>query len=152
MTATHGWLAPTAIPTTTAKITYAVSCVSRTTVLKRTMESAPTRLKARAILSPMTCVTIAIRIVSNTSVMLKEDTTSSRGRVRRYTNATAAPKTMATTRRTSTCTGSTTAPANVSVMNSGIGGRARLGEPERLHGETVLRDRFRLQPEFLDQL
>ena len=68
MTATHGALAPTAMPTTTARMTNAVSWVSRTTVRNRTIASAPTRLNARATLSPMTCVTIAMRMESRTSV------------------------------------------------------------------------------------
>jgi hypothetical protein len=42
------------MPTTTAKITKAVSCVSLTTVRNRTTDSAPTMLKARATLSPIT--------------------------------------------------------------------------------------------------
>jgi len=46
-------------------------------VRKRTIESAPTRLKARATLLPMTCVTIAINTDSNTSVIGKEEPTSS---------------------------------------------------------------------------
>ena len=72
-TATQKWPAPTAIPTATAAITYAVSCVSRTTVRKRTIDSAPTRLNARATLSPITCVTMAIRIASSTSVVVNDD-------------------------------------------------------------------------------
>ena len=56
------------MPTTTAQMTNAVSCVSRTTVRKRTIESAPTRLNASATFVPMICVTIAIRIASSTSV------------------------------------------------------------------------------------
>ena len=80
--ATDGWLAPTAIPTATAKMTNAVSTVSRTTVLNRTIDSAPTRLKARATLSPITCVTIAMSIESSTSVMARDDDVSLAGRVR----------------------------------------------------------------------
>ena len=60
MPATHQLPAPTAMPTTTAKITYAVSCVSRTTVRNRTIDSAPTSANARAALPPTTCVTIAM--------------------------------------------------------------------------------------------
>jgi len=48
----------------------------------RTIPSAPTRLNARATLSPMTCVTKAINIESNTSVVLKEGSRSSGRRVR----------------------------------------------------------------------
>ena len=80
--ATAGWLAPTAMPTATAKITNAVSTVSRTTVLNLTIDNAPTRLNARATLSPITCVTIAIRIDSSTSVMASDDDVSLAGRVR----------------------------------------------------------------------
>ena len=57
------------MPTTTAKITNAVSRVSRTTVRKRTIDNAPTRLNARATLSPITCVTIAIKTASSTNVV-----------------------------------------------------------------------------------
>jgi hypothetical protein len=69
-----------AIPIATAKITYAVSCVSRTTVRKRTIESAPTRLNARATLSPTTCVTMAIKIESSTNVTVNDDAGSKRER------------------------------------------------------------------------
>ena len=57
-----------AIPTATAKITNAVSFVSRTAVRNRTIDRAPTRLKASATLSPITCVTIAMSTQSSTSV------------------------------------------------------------------------------------
>ena len=67
--ATHRFCDPVAMPTATANITNAVSRVSRTTVRKRTIDSAPTRLNARATLSPITCVTIAIRTHSKTSVV-----------------------------------------------------------------------------------
>ena len=67
--ATDRWFAPAAMPTTTAKITKAVSCVSFTTVRKRTTERAPTRLKARATLSPMTCVDMAMIVESRTRVV-----------------------------------------------------------------------------------
>ena len=82
LSATDKWLAPAAIPTATAKITNAVSTVSRTTVLNRTMESAPTRLNALATLSPMTCVTIAMRMASRTSVTASDEAVSLSGRVR----------------------------------------------------------------------
>ena len=49
---------------------------------KRTIDSAPTRLNARATLSPITCVTIAIRIDSSTSVTVSDDDVSLAGRVR----------------------------------------------------------------------
>ena len=62
-------------------MTNAVSAVSRTTVLKRTIDSAPTRLNARATLSPMTCVTIAMRIDSSTSVTASDSDVSFAGRV-----------------------------------------------------------------------
>jgi hypothetical protein len=68
--------APTAIPTVTAKITKAVSRVSWTMVRNRTIESAPTRLNARATLSPITWVTAAMSIVSSTRVARKEGATS----------------------------------------------------------------------------
>ena len=68
------------MPTATEKMTNAVSCVSRTTVLNRTIDSAPTRLNARATLSPITWVTMAIRIESSTSVTVN-DVTSRAGRV-----------------------------------------------------------------------
>ena len=57
-------------------------CVSRTTVLKRTIDRAPTRLNARATLSPITCVTIAIRIDRSTRVIDSDDDVSLAGRVR----------------------------------------------------------------------
>ena len=47
--------------------------VSRTTVRNRTIERAPTRLNARATLSPMTCVTMAIKIDSSTRVTGSEE-------------------------------------------------------------------------------
>ena len=68
------------MPIATAKITYAVSWVSRTTVRKRTIERAPTRLNARATLSPTTCVTIEIRIASSTSVTVNDEAGSKRVR------------------------------------------------------------------------
>ena len=71
------------MPTPTAKITNAVSCVSRTTVRNLTMDSAPTRLNARATLSPITCVTMAIRIDRSTRVAENEGATSVFDRVRR---------------------------------------------------------------------
>ena len=46
--------------------------VSRTTVRNLTIDSAPTRLKARATLSPITWVTMAIRIASSTSVTVND--------------------------------------------------------------------------------
>ena len=63
-------------------MTNAVSTVSRTTVLKRTIDRAPTRLNARATLSPITCVTIAMSIASSTSVTDRDDDVSLAGRVR----------------------------------------------------------------------
>ena len=65
------------MPTTTAKITKAVSCVSLTTVRNRTTDSAPTRLNARATLSPMTCVAMAITVASSTRVVRNVDRTGS---------------------------------------------------------------------------
>jgi hypothetical protein len=65
------------MPSITAKMTNAVSRVSRTTVRKRTMESVPTRLKARATLSPITWVTVAIKSVSRMSVGGKVGVTGS---------------------------------------------------------------------------
>ena len=73
LSATDRWLAPAAIPTATAKITNAVSTVSRTTVLNRTIDSAPTRLNALATLSPMTCVTIAIKGVNGAEKFWEPD-------------------------------------------------------------------------------
>ena len=70
--ATHRFWEPAAIPATTAKMTNAVSRVSRTTVRKRTMERAPVKLNARATLSPMTRVTMAIKTARRTSVVGKE--------------------------------------------------------------------------------
>ena len=49
-------------------MTNAVSRVSSTTVRKRTMASAPTRLNARAMLSLMTTVTSEISTLSSRSV------------------------------------------------------------------------------------
>ena len=69
------------MPMTTAKMTNAVSWVSRTTVRKRTMDSAPTSANARATLSPMTCVDKAMRVDSSTSVTGNVGDTSSGFRV-----------------------------------------------------------------------
>ena len=66
---TARWSAPAAIPKTTAKITNAVSCVSLTTVRNRTTDMAPTRLNARAMLSPMIRMAIAISGASGTRVV-----------------------------------------------------------------------------------
>ena len=81
--ATTRWLAPAAMPTTTAKITKAVSCVSLTTVRNRTTDRAPTRLKARATLSPITWVAIAITPDSNTRVVKNVGWTASPRRAHR---------------------------------------------------------------------
>ena len=72
----NGWH-PTPCRTTTAKITNAVSWVSLTTVRNRTTESAPTRLKARATLSPITWVAIAITTASKINVVLNVACTGS---------------------------------------------------------------------------
>ena len=47
------------------------------------MERAPTRLNARATLSPITWVTIAIKIASRTSVTVNDGAVSSAARVNR---------------------------------------------------------------------
>ena len=54
--------------------------MSRTTVRNRTIESAPTRLNARAMLSPITCVTIAMSTASSTSVTVNDEAGSDRAR------------------------------------------------------------------------
>src|SRR5437868_6788697 len=92
--------APTPMPTTTSKITKAVSRVSSTTVRKRIMANAPARLKARATLLPMTSVTMLIRTVSSTSVVAK-GIRSERVRrcVRIYTAATTLPNARETIKR-----------------------------------------------------
>ena len=69
--ATCGYPVPAAMPPPTAKMTKAVSRVSSTTVRKRTIDSAPTSVNALAALLPITCVTMAMRIVSSTSVGMK---------------------------------------------------------------------------------
>ena len=48
-----------------------------------TIDSAPTRLNARATLSPITCVTMAISTDSSTSVAVNEGVTSPGSRVER---------------------------------------------------------------------
>src|SRR5688572_8756256 len=155
-TASQGLPAPTAIPTATAKITNAVSCVSRTTVRKRTIDNAPTRLNARATLSPITCVTIAIRTQSSTSVAVKDGATSLLGRVTRYTSATIAPSpSAAASRNMTTSGGGVWNSSSESRRNSGIdrGGRVlarRRDESENPRGDPILRRALRLQRKLLD--
>jgi hypothetical protein len=47
-------------------------------VRKRTIDNAPTRLKASATLSPMTCVTMAMSTASSTSVTVNDEAGSPR--------------------------------------------------------------------------
>src|SRR5581483_2246465 len=85
------------------------------------MDKAPTRLKARATLSPITWVTTAMSTDNSTSVVGNEVAIGWLLRVRRYTQATAPPKTKDKTRRTSTSIGETVGPvANGDFRNSGI--------------------------------
>src|SRR3954468_316597 len=146
------------MPIATAKITYAVSWVSRTTVRKRTIDSAPTRLNARATLSPITCVTMAIRMVSSTSVTPNDSASPLRPRARRYTQAMASPSTRASTRRTNI---NTSAPVLKSIRGasaSGMGGgavdRGGSGEgfgAERNHPQAVLRRALRFERKLFNQ-
>ena len=61
----------------------AVSCVSLTTVRNRTTESAPTRLNARATLSPMTWVAMAITVARRIRVVRNVGCTASPRRAQR---------------------------------------------------------------------
>ena len=58
----NGFPAPIPIPIAKTKKTKAISRGFRTTVRNRIMDNAPTKLKARATLSPITTITTVINI------------------------------------------------------------------------------------------
>src|SRR5262245_12434081 len=150
------------MPMTTAKMTNAVSRVSSTTVRKRMIASAPTRLNARAVLSPITWVTMAIRIHSSTSVEAKFGAGGMfRSCVRAWTAAMTRPRRRASpSRRASTsarrswllasdCLSHTQNCFSHSGINSSPG---RTVHPPRPHTHTILRRRTWVQSCLKDQV
>src|SRR5688572_19978937 len=151
-------------------MTNAVSRVSSTTVRNRTMASVPTRLKARAMLFPMTTVTRQISSESRIRVVRKDGSAlrSPRRQATPYTPAARSPRANAAPSRTASTRSSIGAPSPAAWVRKSTflrllrihqdlprpgcprrGGRrhaayldaaAELGDPGRLRGQ------FRQQP------